>query len=150
MKFYLEENLEKLARWLRFLGHEATTIKGPVSPRKIKGDGVFITTSPRWYEILKKRGYSVFLVPRHDFEVQLCSVVKHFNLKPELKLNLCVYCCSELLPLKREEVKGKVPPGVYEEAEDFTRCPSCGALFWKGSHYERMTRKLRNILKKCK
>ncbi|WP_461832104.1 Mut7-C RNAse domain-containing protein [Aquifex sp.] len=149
MKFYLEENLEKLARWLRFLGYPAYTIKGEVNPSKIKPDGVFITTSRKWYEKLKKRGLNVFLVPRHDFEIQLCSVVKYFNLRKGLSLNLCAYCSSPLMNLGREEVKGKVPEGVYEEGEDFTLCPKCGAIFWKGSHYRKMKKKLEEILKKC-
>ena len=32
--FYLEENLEKLARWLRFLGYPAYTIKGKNSAKQ--------------------------------------------------------------------------------------------------------------------
>ncbi|GAB6066302.1 Mut7-C RNAse domain-containing protein [Aquifex pyrophilus] len=149
MKFYLEENLEKLARWLRFLGYPAYTIKGEINLSKIKPDGVFITTSRRWYERLKKLGINAFLVPRHDFELQLCSVVKHFKLRHELSLNLCAYCSSPLVSVSREEVREKIPKRVYEEGEDFTLCPGCGAVFWKGSHYERMKRKLEEILKKC-
>lgn len=147
--FYLEENLEKLARWLRFLGYPAYTIKGKVDVKKLKYEGVFITTSRKWFERLKKLGYEVFLVPRHDFEYQLCSVIKHFNLKPTLSLNLCAYCSSELIPVERESVKDRLPERVYEEASDFTLCPNCGAVFWKGSHYQRMLRKLERILKKC-
>ena len=149
LKFYLEENLEKLARWLRFLGYPAETIKGEIELKKIKPDGVFITTSRRWYERLKKLGIKVFLVPRHDFELQLCGVVKYFKLKPELSLNLCAYCSAPLKSVSREEVKEKVPPLVYEYGYDFTICPKCGAIFWKGSHYERMKKKLEEILKKC-
>ncbi|AAC07154.1 Mut7-C RNAse domain-containing protein [Aquifex aeolicus] len=148
-KFYLEENLEKLARWLRFLGYPAHVIKGKVDLNKIKPDGVFITTSRRWYERLNKLGIRAVLVPRHDFEVQLCTVIKTLNLKPELKLNLCAYCSTPLLFVSREEVKESVPERVYKEATDFTLCPKCGAVFWKGSHFERMEKKLREILKKC-
>jgi len=148
-KFYLEENLEKLARWLRFLGYPAEVIKGKVDLRKIKPDGVFITTSRRWYERLNKLGLQAVLVPRHDFEIQLCTVIKTLSLKPQLKLNLCAYCSTPLLSVDREEVKGKVPKRVYEEATDFTLCPKCGAIFWKGSHFDRMERKLKEILKKC-
>ncbi|WP_461829283.1 Mut7-C RNAse domain-containing protein [Aquifex sp.] len=141
--------LEKLARWLRFLGYPAHTIKGRVQLNKIPADSIFITTSREWFERLRKIGYEVFLVPRHDFEYQLCSVVKHYNLKPKLELNLCAYCSSPLKPVSREDIKEKVPPRVYEEAYDFTLCPNCGAIFWKGSHYERMKEKLKEILKKC-
>ena len=147
--FYLEENLEKLARWLRFLGYPAHTIKGKIQLKKIPPDSIFITTSRDWFERLKKWGIDVFLVPRHDLELQLCLLIRSLNLQPELKLDLCAYCSSKLKPISREEVKNKVPPKVYEEAYDFTLCPNCGAIFWKGSHYERMKKKLGEILKKC-
>ena len=147
--FYLEENLGKLARWLRFLGYPAYTIKGKIELKKINPEAIFITTSKAWFDRLRKRGYEVFLVPRHDFEYQLCSVLKHYNLKPELSLSLCAYCSSPLRWVSREEVKEKVPLKVYREAYDFTLCPKCGTVFWKGSHYEKMKRKLKEILKKC-
>ncbi len=147
--FFLEGNLEKLARWLRFLGYPAYTIKGKITPKKIPPNSVFVTTSKEWFERLKKIGYEVFLVPRHDFEYQLCSIVKHYNLKPELSLSLCAYCSSPLREVSKEEIKKKVPQRVYEEAYDFTLCPNCGAIFWKGSHYDRIKKKLKEILKKC-
>ncbi len=147
--FYLEENLEKLARWLRFLGYPAYTIKGKVSLKKLNPDGIFITTSKDWFDRLKKLGYEVFLVPRHDFEYQLCSVIKYYKLKSELSLDLCAYCSSPLKEISKEEIKDRIPPKVYEEAYDFTVCSNCGAIFWKGSHYERMKNKLKEILKKC-
>ncbi|HIQ48339.1 MAG TPA: hypothetical protein EYH58_01705 [Aquifex aeolicus] len=149
MKFYLEENLEKLARWLRFLGYSAYTIKGKIELKKFPPDGVFITTSRKWYEKLNKLGLQAFIVPRHDFELQLCSVIKHFRLRAELTLNLCAYCSSPLLGVDKEEVKERIPPRVYEEASNFTLCPNCGAIFWKGSHFNRMKKRLKKILEKC-
>ena len=149
LSFVLEENLQKLARWIRFLGYPAYTIKGRIQLSKIPPNSVFITTSREWYNRLRKWGIKVFLVPRHDPELQLCLLIKGFNLKPNLSLNLCAYCSTELGPISREEVKYKVPPKVYKEAYDFTLCPNCGAIFWKGTHYERMRKKLEKILKKC-
>ncbi len=146
--FYLEDNLEKLARWLRFLGYPAYTIKGKIQLNKIPPNSIFVTTSRRWFEQLKKWGVDVFLVPRHDPELQLYLLIKELRLKPELKLDLCAFCSSKLKSVSKEEVKDKIPPKVYEEAYDFTLCPNCGAIFWKGSHYERMKKKLMEILKK--
>ena len=149
MRFYLEKNLEKLARWLRFLGYNAYTIKGRIELKKVPPDGIFITTSRKWYEKLNKLGLQTFIVPRHDFELQLCSVIKHFRLRTELNLNLCAYCSAPLLEVDKKTVKERIPPRVYEEASDFTLCPDCGAVFWKGSHFKFMRKKLEKILRKC-
>ena len=151
MKFLLESNLSKLAKWLRFLGHDVKVIEGPIRKEEIakNQDRVFITTSTRWEETLKKAGIRYLVVPRHDWELQLCMVVKHFGLKPELVLDRCAYCGAELIPVRKEGVRERVPPKAYDTAYDFTLCPKCGALFWKGTHYEGMVRMLERALNRC-
>lgn len=151
MKFLLENNLSKLAKWLRFLGHDVKVLEGSINLRELSAnqDRVFITTSKRWEKSLRKMGIGYLIVPRHDWELQLCSVVKHFSLEPRLKLDRCAYCGEKLTPIKKEEVKERIPPKAYYTACDFTLCPRCGALFWKGTHYGRMLRMLEKVLGRC-
>ncbi len=151
MKFLLESNLAKLAKWLRFLGHDVKILEGEVSLSKLakNQDRVFITTSKRWERTLKKIGIEYLIVPRHDWELQLCMVVRHFRLEPELRLDRCAYCGTPLVPINKEDVKERVPPKAYDTAYDFTLCPRCGGLFWKGTHYERMVDMLESALKRC-
>lgn len=151
MKFLLENNLSKLAKWLRFLGHDVRVLEGEINLRElVRNQGrIFITTSRRWEETLKKLGTEYLVVPRHDWELQLCMVIKHFGLSPRLLLDRCAYCGAKLVPVEKEEVKERVPPRAYDTAYDFTLCPECGALFWKGTHYEGMLRKLEEVLKRC-
>ncbi|WP_457600548.1 Mut7-C RNAse domain-containing protein [Hydrogenivirga sp.] len=151
MKFLLESNLSRLAKWLRFLGHDVKVLGGEINRRELarNQDRVFITTSKRWEDTLRKVGMRYLLVPRHDWELQLCMVLKHFGLKPELQLNRCAYCGTELTPVEKESVRDRVPPKAYGTAYDFTLCPKCGALFWKGTHYEGMVRMLESALKRC-
>ncbi len=151
MKFLLESNLSKLAKWLRFLGHDVKVLQGEINLKdlSLNQDRVFITTSRRWERTLKKLKMEYLVVPRHDWEVQLCLVIKKFSLEPSLKLNLCAYCGSKLKTIPKEEVKDKVPPRAYESAYDFTLCPHCGSVFWKGTHYGRMVKTLKRILSRC-
>ncbi len=149
LKFQLEENLSKLARWLRFLGLKAELIKGPVKLSKIDPDAIFVTTSRRWEKTLKKRGINCILVPRDDWRLQLCSVLKALKFNPSLKLNLCAHCGAQLQEVGREDIKDRVPLRVYENAYDFTVCPNCGAVFWKGTHYGRMVSILEELKKEC-
>ncbi|RLJ70292.1 hypothetical protein BCF55_0560 [Hydrogenivirga caldilitoris] len=151
MKFLLESNLAKLAKWLRFLGHDVRVIEGPIRKEELakNQDRVFITTSKRWEKTLKRANIRYLTVPRYDWELQLCMVVKHFGLEPKLKLDICAYCGAKLVPVKKEEVKERIPPKAYDTAYDFTLCPKCGALFWKGTHYEGMVRMLERALKRC-
>jgi len=94
MKFLLENNLSKLAKWLRFLGHDVKVLEGEINLGELSKnqDRAFITTSKRWETTLKRMGINYLVVPRHDWELQLCAVIKHFNLSPELCLSRCAYC----------------------------------------------------------
>ena len=151
MKFLLEANLLKLAKWLRFMGHDVKLLEGPIEVSALvrNTDRIFLTTSRRWEISLRNLGIDYIVVPRHDWEAQLCVVIRTLSLSTELKLNLCAYCGSELKSVEKEAVKDRVPPGAYLCAYDFTLCPSCGAVFWKGTHYERMVRTLERVLRKC-
>ncbi len=151
MKFLLESNLSKLAKWLRFLGHDVKLLEGEINLRELarNQDRVFITTSKRWEDSLKKAKIDYLIVPRHDWELQLCMVVKHFHIEPKLRLDRCAHCGTPLKAVPKEEVKDRVPEKAYETAYDFTLCPKCGSVFWKGTHYEGMVRMLEKALKRC-
>jgi len=151
MRFLLESNLSRLAKWLRFLGHDVRVLEGEIEKGVLaeNQDRIFITTSKRWEETLKRAGIGYLVVPRHDWKLQLCMVVKHFNLGTELSLDRCAYCGAELVSVRKEDVKERIPPRAYESAYDFTLCPRCGALFWKGTHYEGMRRTLEEALGRC-
>ncbi|HIC97752.1 MAG TPA: hypothetical protein EYP11_05085 [Aquificaceae bacterium] len=151
MEFLLENNLSRLAKWLRFLGYQTQLLKGKITPEALSQsrDRIFITTSRRWEKYLKNIGMRYLVVPRHDWEIQLCLTVKYFNLRTELKLDRCAHCGGYLTPVDKETVKERVPPKAFQSARDFTLCPRCGALFWKGLHYDRMVRMLEGALRRC-
>jgi uncharacterized protein with PIN domain len=50
----------------------------------------------------------------------------------------CLECNDELVPLDSSSVREKVPPYVLESRDTFFGCPSCGRVFWHGTHSKRM------------
>ncbi len=151
MKLLLEADLEKLAKWLRFLGQDVKVLPGPINKKDIlnERDRLFITTSRKWEPHLKAWGVSYLVIPKDDWQVQLCLIIKHLGIKPALKLNRCVYCNAELKSVNKEEIKDRLEPLVYEFAYDFTICPQCGHIYWKGTHFPKIRSKLREALKRC-
>jgi len=151
MKFLLENNLSRLGKWLRFLGYDVRVFEGEVNVREVFGqrDRVFLTTSKRLYDLLSQRGLRVFLVPREDWRIQLCMVIKRFGLSSEPRLDLCALCGMPLERVRKEEFSDRIPPSAYDSAYDFTYCRRCDYLFWKGTHYEGMLRTLKEVLELC-
>ncbi len=147
----LEADLHRLAQWLRFLGQDALLLKEAISKAEITKypDRVFITTSRKLEEHFKAWGIEYLILPKEDWKVQLCLLIKYFNIEPVLKLNRCYYCNGELMEVSREEVKEKLPPMAYLYGRDFTVCPQCGKVYWKGSHHPKLRRVLREVLTAC-
>ncbi|MCS7171201.1 MAG: Mut7-C RNAse domain-containing protein [Aquificaceae bacterium] len=149
--FLLEADLHRLAQWLRLLGQDVLLLKGPINKAEVikHYDRVFITTSKKLEGHFKAWGISYLLLPKDEWKVQLCLIVKHFSIEPALKLNRCYHCNSELNPVDREEVKDRIPPAVYIFGQDFTLCPNCGKVYWKGSHHDALRQTLKEILACC-
>ena len=53
-----------------------------------------------------------------------------------------------LKPLSRERARNLVAPYVLENGGGFAVCPGCGRVFWRGTHYGRMEKKIEKILER--
>lgn len=151
MKFLLDAELEKIARWLRMLGQDTEVLPGPINKKDLIKDieRIFITTSRKWEYHIKSWGIQYLIIPKDSWKVQLCMIIKTFRIKPQLKLNRCIYCNSPLMSVNKQLIKDRIPPLVYEFAYDFTICPRCSHIYWKGTHFRMMKTKLKEILNKC-
>ncbi len=151
MKFLLDGELEKVARWLRILGQDVEVLPKAINKRDIleNADRVFVTTSRKWETHLKSWKIDYFILPKERWETQLCMLIKFFTIEPTPKLDICIHCNTKLLSVDRETIKEKLPLLVYQFAYDFTFCPKCNHVYWKGSHYEKIKRKLKEIVKAC-
>jgi uncharacterized protein with PIN domain len=90
--------------------------------------------------LLKRReieeGYCVRSDKPHD---QLREVSQRFGLHSQFApFQRCMECNGKLYPVSKAEVDAQLPPHTRETKHEFSRCPDCGKVFWRGSHYARM------------
>jgi len=86
------------------------------------------------------RGYFVREI---ESEKQFCEVVRAFQLERSLKpFSRCRVCNAALREAPKESVRRRVPEAVWKQLDAFTECPQCGRIFWRGTHYERLSRVL--------
>ena len=52
---------------------------------------------------------------------------------------ICLHCNVPLRNVDKESVLDRLPPSVRELHHEFNTCDCCQRVFWKGSHYKRMT-----------
>ncbi len=140
-KFILDVHLGRLAAYLRMAGFDAVYANDAqdeeLARTSAEGHRILLT---RDLGLLKRaavtRGYYV----RESNPLrQLQEVVRRFELKRLLKpFSRCMACNSELTRAVKDDVNGRVPAEVFSKYDDFDECITCGRVYWKGSHYDRM------------
>ncbi len=149
VRFVLDGHLGRLARYLRMLGFDArwrNDAPDEEIARIAAAEHRIVLT--RDAGLLKRRivshGYRVREV---DPQRQLAEVVHRLDLfRSIVPFRRCL-CCNELLEtVRKEDVAGDLPLGVLERHDAFRRCPSCGRVYWAGSHHRRMERLISDLL----
>jgi uncharacterized protein with PIN domain len=137
-KFVADVMLGRLARFMRFAGYDVEY------DRSAKDDDLFQRSR---YRILLTRDRElvaraakrkVYFVQTTGAENQLEEIRRLFPLQNGTPR--CLLCNYPIRKVKKEIVRHLVPPFIYRSQSDFFRCKKCGKIYWKGTHFERMSR----------
>ena len=152
MKFIVDNNVGRLAVWLRALGYDATFIN-PIADSELleraRQEGRVILTKDTGIlrrKLITSGAVQAVRIEGDDWRRQLAQVVRELGLQAEPEFTRCIECNTELEPRTREEARPHVPPYVHRTQSAFLACPSCGRHYWQGTHWQRMKRDLGRIL----
>jgi uncharacterized protein with PIN domain len=140
-RFFADCMLGRLARWLRALGIDTSyerAIEDDDLLRLCAGEGRVLLT--RDTELARRRtGVQVVLIESESPQEQLSQVMGIFGIEivDDRLFSRCTHCNHAVEELDREQVRGRVPPFVFENGERFTYCPNCDKIYWGGTHKER-------------
>ena len=146
IKFICDDNLGKLAKWLRTLGYDTrfqlTIEDGELVSLALKEDRIILSRDTKLTRFKIKDKY--LLIQSEKPLEQLKQVVDRFNLtiEEDLLFSLCLVCNQPLQRVEKEKIKDRLYPYVFQTQENFVYCPVCDRLYWAGTHVERMTKKL--------
>jgi len=151
MKFVADSMVGKLARWLRFLGIDVVYVSSGNADEIVKiaeqERRIILTRNSDILKKLKGHRVWIYFLSSEKSEVQLKEVVEKFNLWDRINpFSRCSICNEPLVPVEKEEVRGKVPFYVFQNVDHFEKCPKCGRIYWEGSHINRLYEKLSKIL----
>jgi uncharacterized protein with PIN domain len=152
IKFIVDNNVGKLAKWLRIMGYDALLFSGDDDGKMVKmalaQNRVILTKDS---QIMKRRlvtsgRLKAVLIKDDDVKVQLQQVVKALNLDYKFEpFSICLECNQRLQEKDKDEVRELVPPYVYKTQSLYMECPSCHRLYWRGTHWQAMTRELEKM-----
>ncbi|MDB5081332.1 MAG: hypothetical protein JWP00_3256 [Chloroflexi bacterium] len=140
-RFVLDSHLGQLAVYLRMAGFDTLY-------RNDYSDDVLAQISSEEQRVLLSRDRGLFkrslvvygyyvrnVKPRQ----QVIEVIKRFSLADKLNpLHRCIRCNGLIQPVAKEAVIDRLEPLTRQYFNEFSLCPDCGQVYWKGSHYSKM------------
>ena len=144
----------KLAKWLRMMGYDTVFFEGiddsHMVAKALAEDRVILT---RDTEIMKRRlvtsgRLKAILINSNEPEPQIQQVINTLNLDCQFRpFTLCLECNQPLAEKTKAQVKDRVPPHVFRTQSQYMECPACHRIYWRGTHWQAMTRELKKFMK---
>jgi len=137
------------------LGYDAVFFEGDddayLIDRALKEDRVILTRDTQ----VMKRGVitsgrlSAIFIDSDEPEQQVLQVIETLHLDFQSRLfTICLECNNPLEERGKEEVKDRVPPYVFKTQPQYMECPVCHRIYWRGTHWQAMLRKLERLTKR--
>ena len=147
-KFVLDVHLGKLAAYLRMLGFNAVYQSCFSDPELVR-----ISSSEHRILLTRDRGLLKHASITHgywlretDSRRQAAEIVHRFDLPRCIRpFTRCMACNGTLHEVGMDRACQAVPPAIAQRHDQFQQCPDCGRVYWKGSHYDRMQRWIREL-----
>ena len=149
--FIADVNLGKLSRNLRLLGldcyYQNDINDWQVSEISYQEKRIVLT---RDRGLLKRKSitHGVFI---HSVEAvaQTLELIKRINLENFIKpFTRCLKCNGLLRPVDKCSVHSIVPIRIYNNMDRFFMCNICRKVYWKGSHWSKLTTLIKKIRRK--
>ena len=141
--FLLDGMLGSLTRWLRICGYDSeysSDLSDDELIEAARGTGrILLTRDEALAPRANREGVEAkYLAGANDVE-RLRDLSRSLGLELTPESSRCPKCNHELAKVEKREVEGKVPEGTFEAFEEFWLCRGCGSVFWRGSHWPRIT-----------
>ena len=133
LRFLCDQNLGRLAKWLRIMGFDTTytrILNKDILENALSEERIVLT---RIRKMARRKG--CILIESDHVREQLLHLDRILDLASKTRwFTRCNICNETLICAKPYDVKDRVPEYVYLTQEEFARCPKCSRIYWKGTH----------------
>jgi uncharacterized protein len=152
-RFVADGHLGTLARHLRLLGFDVAYDR-QAQDRHLLGvmeseNRALLTRDRRLLmHAIVQTGYC----PRsQNADEQTIEVIQRFDLVGSIApFTRCLRCNASLQNVAKADVIEKLEPLTKTYYEEFRRCTGCGQIYWAGSHFSELQRRLEKIRAQCR
>lgn len=149
LRFIADEMLGRLAKWLRTIGYDTVYYNSGgdsgLVQRALEEDRIILTRDTHLAE--RKLARKIVLVKSDQLWEQLRQVIEELDLDVKSRLlTRCIVCNEELISVEKKDIQSKVPAYTYLTQSEFYKCPSCGKIYWPGTHKDNILRVINGII----
>ncbi|MEW2219192.1 Mut7-C RNAse domain-containing protein [Streptomyces sp. NPDC006990] len=138
-RFVLDVHLGALARRLRLLGVDTAYRNDAADPELVAqaaAEHRILLTQDRGLLLRRALWLGAYVRGSRPDE-QLTDVLDRFA-PPLTPWTRCPACNGTLASVPKKEIAEQLPPGTRRTYDTFTRCTTCGHLYWPGAHHPRL------------
>jgi hypothetical protein len=141
-RLLVDAMLGRLVRWLRLLGYDAAYWRDGSDEDLIAAaqaeDRLIVT---RDHALAGRRGVRALLIAAEGLDEQIAEARTVLGGAPA-PFTRCGACGGELTDLPCEAARDLVPLYVWQTQTHFSRCVLCGRVYWRGTHWPALQRRL--------
>jgi len=146
--FVADGHLGRLTRNLRLLGFDVAydpRAEDPQLLRVMERENRALLTRDRrlLMHAVVKTGY----FPRsQNADQQTIEVIRRFDLHGSIApFTRCLHCNAPLQKVSKAEIIERLEPLTKIYYEQFRRCMGCGQIYWPGSHFSKLQKRIEEI-----
>jgi len=151
LSFFVDAMLGSLAKWLRIIGYDVILADNEITDRDIllalkeERGRILLTRDKMLAERALRADLRVILLDSDSLDNQMFQLQGSVEIDAALLFTRCPHCGAVLESISKEKAKnsGMVPEGSLQDSDMFWKCPSCGRYYWKGSHWPKIIKRLR-------
>jgi uncharacterized protein with PIN domain/sulfur carrier protein ThiS len=148
-RFVADVHLGRMATYLRLLGfdtaYQRDSDDSTLAAQAAAEHRILLT---RDRELLKRRvvTHGYFVRSQEPYE-QVREVLLRFDLWSSAQpFTRCLRCNGTLRAIPKETVAHRLPPRSHAYAHQCWQCTHCGHVYWDGTHYQRLTALVAQLL----
>ncbi|MFQ5543444.1 MAG: Mut7-C RNAse domain-containing protein [Nitrospiria bacterium] len=148
--FVLDVHLGRLARLLRLLGFDVAYRNDYSDPEIVRvsvdKNRILLTRDRRL--LFRKEITHAYCLRSTDPKQQLKEVFKRFDLYAQVNsFHRCADCNGKIGAVKKREIIDHLEPKTILYYDQFFRCEGCQKIYWKGSHYKKIKKVFKDLLR---
>jgi uncharacterized protein with PIN domain len=148
-RFLLDNHLGRLAAQLRMLGFDCLYRNdfedAEMAELLWKDPRILLTRDRRL--LMRKTIQFGYCVRSLDPDRQILELVERFDLARWARpFRRCIHCNALLEAVDKSAVIDRLEPKTKLYYNEFSICPNCSKIYWKGSHWERMRATVTDVL----